>query len=200
VIVNGLVLAEDGKKMSKRLKNYPDPKYLLDTYGADALRAYLMNSPASHAEDLRFSESGVKEVVRSVLLPLWNAYSFFTTYALADQWTPSSSKDFVQNLQNPLDQWLISRMQSLLSKVEEKMKVYHLYEVVPEVIAFIDELTNWYIRLNRRRFWSEEKNNDKNCAYSTLYCVLTEFCKVLAPILPFVTEAIYQNLKSGSDS
>lgn len=198
VIVNGLVLAEDGKKMSKRLKNYPDPKYLLDTYGADALRAYLMSSPASHAEDLRFSEAGVKEIVRSVLLPLWNAYSFFTTYARADQWVPKQSLDFMTQLENPLDRWLLSRTQSLLSSIEEKMKVYHLYEVVPEVIGFIDELTNWYIRLNRRRFWSEEKSKDKDLAYSTLYFVLMDFCKVLAPILPFVTEEIYQNLKSGN--
>lgn len=200
VIVNGLVLAEDGKKMSKRLKNYPDPKYLLDTYGADALRAYLMSSPASHAEDLRFSEAGVKEVVRSVLLPLWNAYSFFTTYARADQWEPQVSTAFIAQLKNPLDQWLLSRMQSLLASIEKKMEVYHLYEVVPEVIGFIDELTNWYIRLNRRRFWSEEKSEDKQNAYATLYLVITEFCKVLAPILPFMTEAIYQNLKVGGEA
>jgi len=200
VIVNGLVLAEDGKKMSKRLKNYPDPKYLIDTYGADALRAYLMSSPASHAEDLRFSEAGVKEIVRSVLLPLWNAYSFFTTYARADGWDPSKFSEKSMELAHPLDQWLVSRMQSLLFSIEEKMKVYHLYEVVPEVISFIDELTNWYIRLNRRRFWSDEKTQDKNNAYSTLYGVLNNFCKVLAPILPFVTEEIYQTLKSGSDA
>ena len=200
VIVNGLVLAEDGKKMSKRLKNYPDPKYILDTYGADALRAYLMSSPASHAEDLRFSEAGVKEITRSVLLPLWNAYSFFVTYARADEWKPGSSKKQLIDAENPLDRWLLSRLQSLHASVEAKMKVYHLYEVVPEVINFIDELTNWYIRLNRRRFWSDEKSVDKEKAYNTLYFVLTEFCKVLAPILPFVTEEIYQNLKAGSDS
>lgn len=200
VIVNGLVLAEDGKKMSKRLKNYPDPKYILDTYGADALRAYLMSSPASHAEDLRFSEVGVKEITRSVLLPLWNAYSFFVTYARADEWRPSGSKKTLIEAKNPLDRWLLSRLQSLHASVEAKMKVYHLYEVVPEVINFIDELTNWYIRLNRRRFWSDEKSADKDMAYTTLYYVLTEFCKVLAPILPFVTEEIYQNLKAGADS
>jgi isoleucyl-tRNA synthetase len=200
VIVNGLVLAEDGKKMSKRLKNYPDPKYILDTYGADALRAYLMSSPASHAEDLRFSEAGVKEITRSVLLPLWNAYSFFVTYARADEWKPGNSKKQLIDAENPLDRWLLSRLQSLHTSVEAKMKVYHLYEVVPEVINFIDELTNWYIRLNRRRFWSDEKSVDKEKAYNTLYFVLTEFCKVLAPILPFVTEEIYQNLKAGSDS
>ena len=195
VIVNGLVLAEDGKKMSKRLNNYPDPKYVLDTYGADGLRAYLMTSPASHAEDLRFSESGVKEIVRAVLLPFWNAYSFFVTYAIADEWDPKTFKEeSLKGMENELDKWMVSRLQSLVRMMDEKMAVYHLHEVIPGVIGFIDELTNWYIRLNRRRFWAEEKTADKEMAYSTLYFTLTQFCKVLAPILPFITEDIYQNL------
>jgi isoleucyl-tRNA synthetase len=195
VIVNGMVLAEDGKKMSKRLKNYPDPVYLLDTYGADALRAYLATSPASHAEDLRFSEAGVKEIVRSVLLPFWNAYSFLVTYARADDWQTNRFKEEnADALVDPMDQWIVSRLHTLIKSIDERMAVYHLYEVVPDVLGFIDELTNWYIRVNRRRFWSEEKNKDKELAYTTLYYVLSQFCKVLAPILPFVTEEIYQNL------
>jgi isoleucyl-tRNA synthetase len=195
VIVNGLVLAEDGKKMSKRLQNYPDPIYLLDTYGADALRAYLMSSPASHAEDLKFSENGVKEIIRSVMLPFWNAYSFLVTYARADDWEPNRFKEAnVDILTDPMDQWIVSRLQTLIKNIDERMAVYHLYEVVPDVLSFIDELTNWYIRLNRRRFWSEERNKDKELAYTTLYFVLSHFCKVLAPILPFITEEIYQNL------
>ncbi|MBI3296204.1 MAG: isoleucine--tRNA ligase [Deltaproteobacteria bacterium] len=198
VVVNGLILAEDGKKMSKRLKNYPDPVFILDTYGADALRAFLMNSPASHAEDLRFSETGVKDVVRSVLLPLWNAYSFFVTYATADRWEPAHFKaDSLDKLENDLDRWILSRLQTLIQRVDDKMKDYHLHEVVPAVLNFIDSLTNWHIRLNRRRFWSEEKSSDKELAYQTLYYVLREFSKILAPILPFITEAIYQNL--GND-
>ncbi|MCX6104049.1 MAG: isoleucine--tRNA ligase [Proteobacteria bacterium] len=201
VIVNGLVLAEDGKKMSKRLKNYPDPKSILDNFGADALRAYLMSSPASHAEDLSFSEGGVKEVIRSVLLPLWNAYSFLVTYARADQWEPTQFKgESLDHLENDLDRWIISRLQSLVKNVEEKMEVYHLYEVVPQVIGFIDDLTNWYIRLNRRRFWGEEKTADKEAAYATLYSTILEFSKILAPILPFITEEIYQNLRVKNKS
>ncbi len=201
VIVNGLVLAEDGKKMSKRLKNYPDPKSILDNFGADALRAYLMSSPASHAEDLRFSEGGVKEVIRSVLLPLWNAYSFLVTYARADQWEPTQFKgESLDHLENDLDRWIISRLQSLVKNVEEKMEVYHLYEVVPQVIGFIDDLTNWYIRLNRRRFWGEEKTADKEAAYATLYSTILEFSKIMAPILPFITEEIYQNLRVKNKS
>ncbi len=192
VIVNGLILAEDGKKMSKRLKNYPDPTHVMDTYGADAMRAYLMNSPASHAEDLRFSEAGVKEVVRSVILPLWNSYSFFVTYALADKWEPKSRAVVPDTL---LDKWIVSRLESMIQLVNNLMKDYQLYIVVPEVLKFIDELTNWYIRLNRRRFWADGESQTKTSAYSTLYYVLTRFCKVLAPILPFVTEEIYQNLE-----
>lgn len=198
VMVNGMVLAEDGKKMSKRLKNYPDPSYIMNTYGADSMRAYLMSSPASHAEDLRFSEAGVKEVVRSVILPFWNAYSFFVTYAMADGWTPTQFQESsLDQLTNELDRWVISRLQSLLQSVDRKMEEYHLYEVVPLVLGFIDELTNWYIRLCRRRFWQEEQSPDKKAAYTTLYFVLTEFTKVLAPILPFLTEEVYQNLEAG---
>jgi isoleucyl-tRNA synthetase len=155
-----------------------------------------MSSPASHAEDVRFSETGVKEVVRSVLLPLWNAYSFLVTYARADEWSPAQfDEKKLEHLDNDLDRWVISRLQSLIKSVDEKMAVYHLYEVVPQVIAFIDDLTNWYIRLNRRRFWEEEKSADKEAAYATLYHTILEFSKILAPILPFVTEEIYQNLR-----
>ena len=200
VVVNGLVLAEDGKKMSKRLKNYPEPAKILGEYGADALRAYLMTSPAAHGEDLRFSENGVKEITRSVLLPLWNAYSFFVTYAQADGWTPDQfDPKSLSKLENDLDRWVVSRLQSLLESYEAKMKVYHLYEVIPDVVGFIDGLTNWYIRLNRRRFWSDEKGADKEQAYATLYFILTEFTKALAPILPFVTEEIFQNLKPSRE-
>ncbi len=189
VIVNGLVLAEDGKKMSKRLKNYPDPAYILDTYGADALRAYLSTSPASHANDLRFSELGVKEVIRAVLLPYWNAYSFFVTYALAESWKPQSAE--LPEVTHEMDRWVLSRLSSLIQHVDDRMAEYHLYEVVPEVVRFIEELTNWYIRLNRRRFW-DGKNPD---ALNTLYYVLVQFSKVLAPILPFITEEVFQNLR-----
>ncbi len=190
VIVNGLVLAEDGKKMSKRLKNYPDPAHVLDTYGADALRAYLMSSPASHAEEMRFTEAGVKEVVRSVILPLWNAYSFLVTYTLAEKMEQDAMA--FEPPVDAQDRWIVSRLHSLIRDVDEKMAVYHLYEVIPLVLHFIEELTNWYIRLNRRRFWESDTS-----AYKTLYYVLTRFTRVLAPILPFVTDEIYRNLEGG---
>jgi isoleucyl-tRNA synthetase len=194
VIVNGMLLAEDGKKMSKRLKNYPDPTYILDTYGADALRAYLINSPAVKAEALRFSEAGVKEILRTVMLPLWNAYSFFVTYATLDRWTPDA---VAVPKTHRLDRWILSSLQTLIADVNEQMDRYNLYKVVPRLDGFIDDLTNWYIRRSRERFWGSDDTADKAAGYATLYDVLVTFSKVLAPVLPFVCEEIYRNLAAG---
>ncbi len=194
VIVNGLVLAEDGKKMSKRLKNYPEPNYILHTYGADALRLYLMNSPVVKAEDLRFSEDGIKEVLRSILIPLWNSYSFFVTYANIDKWRIPKNKDIQP--QNELDVWVISRLQKLIRDVTENMNNYDLQKSIDPIVEFIDQLTNWYIRRSRRRFWKSENDDDKMMAYFTLYTVLIELSKVLAPFIPFVSDEIYRNLST----
>ncbi len=191
-IVTGMVLAEDGKKMSKSLKNYPDPTHVLDQYGADALRLYLINSPLLKGESLRFSERGVKEIIRSVFLPFWNVYSFFTTYANVDNYQPSAT---LTESKNSLDTWILSRFQSLLNKVEAEMKVYQVYNVVPCLLEFLEDLTNWYLRRSRRRFWSDNLQ-DKQDGYDTLYYILVEFSKTLAPFLPFLTEEIYQNLRS----
>jgi len=192
VIVNGIILAEDGKKLSKRLKNYTPPEVVLDTLGADALRLFLINSPAVKAEDLNFSEKGVSEMARSVLLPFWNAYSFFVTYANVDGWTPA--KDTRPESVNELDLWIVSLLNHLIDSVHEEMGQYRLYKVVPLLVDFIDNLTNWYIRRSRRRFWKSENDIDKKGAYATLYYVLVEFSKVMAPFLPFLTEAVYRNL------
>ncbi len=195
VIVNGIILSEEGKKLSKRLKNYPDPENILQKYGADALRIYLINSPAVRGEDLKFSEKGIEEVLRAVLLPLWNAYSFFVTYANIDGWQPRSEKPVSSH---ELDQWILSRMQSLISGVTLQMSEYRLDKVVPELVLFIDQLTNWYIRRSRRRFWKTENDGDKKAAYQTLHTVLVSFARVLAPFLPFISETIYQNLTKHS--
>lgn len=198
VIVNGMILAEDGKKMSKRLKNYPAPDYIFDTYGADAMRAYLIDSPAVKAEPLRFSEAGLKDILRKVLIPFWNAYSFFVTYANLDDWTPSAEPVPVTNR---LDRWILSNLQTLIANVNEQMDRYELYRVIPQLDGFIDDLTNWYIRRSRARVWSDENPADKQAAYQTLYEVLVTFSKVLAPVLPFICEEIYQNLVvEGSDA
>ena len=191
-IVGGMLLAADGRKLSKRLKNYPDPADMLNTYGADALRLYLLNSPAMKAEEMRFTEEGIKQSLRDVIIPLWNAYSFFVTYAAIDGWTPDEHRP--QTLDHHLDRWILSELQTLLRDLNAEMAAYRLYRTVPAMVAFTEKLTNWYIRRSRRRFWKSEDDQDKKAAYDTLYRVLATFIKALAPVLPFITEVIYQNL------
>jgi len=195
VVVNGLVLAEDGRKMSKRLKNYPDPVYMLDTYGADALRLYMIYSPVVRAEDLRFSEEGVKHVLRHLMIPLWNAYSFFVTYANIDGWTSAQMTE-VSPGANVLDGWIMSSLESLAADVTAAMDDYELQRAVRPFVQFIEDLTNWYIRRSRRRFWKSQDDDDKQQAYCTLNRVLLEFSKIAAPFIPFISECIYRNLRT----
>lgn len=196
VIVNGLVLAEDGTKMSKSKKNYPDPGIVLESYGADALRAYLINSPVVRGEPLRFAETGVKDIVRTVMLPLQSSLSFFVTYANIDGFDPTQHLAQAPALKDrpELDRWIISTLQSLIGEVNAQMEGYYLYKVVPPMLSFIDDLTNWYIRRSRPRFWAKGMSSDKLSAYATMYEVLTTFATVLAPVMPFMAESIYQRL------
>ncbi len=193
VVVNGLVLAEDGLKMSKRLKNYPDPLKVVHKYGADALRLYMINSPVVKGESLRFAEEGVKHSLRHLLIPLWNSYSFFITYANIDGWEPSDSKPGQSD--NLLDQWIESSLANLCQEVTAAMDNYDLQRAVRPFVAFIEDLTNWYIRRSRRRFWKSGDDSDKQQAYVTLYHVLIELCKIAAPFTPFIAEEIYRNLR-----
>ncbi len=215
VVVNGLVLAEDGRKMSKRLKNYPDPNYMLDAYGADALRLYLINSPVVRAEDLRFSEEGVKQCMRDFLIPLWNAYSFFVTYANVDGWQPEAmvngeglmvnggenssihhSPSTINHPPSLLDRWVLSCLDRLTQEVTTAMDDYDLQQAVRPFVRFIEDLTNWYIRRSRRRFWKSTDDADKAQAYATLYEVLLTLSKIAAPFVPFISEEIYKNLRT----
>ncbi len=201
-VVSGMILAEDGRKMSKSLKNYPDPAYLFDEYGSDALRAYLMDSPLLRAEPLRFSEDGVRQIVRTVLLPLWNVASFFTTYAEADGVSLADLADAPPPAERPeTDRWVLSVLQSLVADVNTQMEGYHLNHVVTPVLGFIDDLTNWYVRRSRRRFWRSDDTDraDTLAAFATLYEALTTFSKVLAPVLPFLTEHLHQVLVVAVD-
>jgi isoleucyl-tRNA synthetase len=206
VVVNGIICDETGKKMSKRHRNYTPPDELLDKYGADATRLYMVNSPILRGEDLIFSDKGVIETIRAVILPLWNAQSFLTTYADADRWKPSDelAKGRRPELRGEMDRWIVSRLHSMIQEVHRHMEHYHLYAVVPVLLGFIDELTNWYIRLSRRRFWGKTDETtqrslsaDQKNAYETLYFVLMEFTKTFAPFAPFVSERVYQNLTTG---
>ncbi len=194
VVVNGLVLAEDGRKMSKRLKNYPDPHHILDTYGADALRLYMVNSPVVRADDLRFSEEGVKQCLRDVLLPWWNAYSFLVTYANIDGWTPERAAAAGPS-PNLLDRWVLSALERLNADVMAAMDDYDLQKSVRPFVHFLDDLTKWYIRRSRRRFWKSQNDTDKQYAYHTLYQVLLRLCQIAAPFTPFIAETIYRNLR-----
>ena len=197
VIVNGLVLAEDGKKMSKRLKNYPDPTKMLDTYGADAIRLYMIYSPVVKAESLKFSEKGVQQLMRDLLIPWWNAYSFFVTYANVDGF--NDAEVVYPESDNVLDKWIVSSMETLINDVTAAMDEYDLQRSVRPFVKFVEDLTNWYIRRSRRRFWKSTNDGDKLNAYRTLRYVLVQLSKVAAPFTPFIAEEIYTNLKGASD-
>ncbi|ALM09534.1 MAG: isoleucyl-tRNA synthetase [Candidatus Peribacter riflensis] len=205
-IVNGIVLAEDGKKMSKRLKNYPEPTEVVNRHGADAVRFTFMSSPAVRGEDLRFSEKLVEETVRSVLLPLWNVYSFFVTYANAAGFEPTGSRG---HSGHPLDRYLRAEVQDLVNRMTKQLDGYDLSAACAEIHETIDALTNWYVRLSRRIFAGKgaadeedtspsaelsEHDAEQAAALGTLYDALLTLCQTLAPFCPFLTEAIYLNL------
>ncbi len=193
-VTNGIVLNSDGKKMSKSLRNYTDPMEIVNHYGADALRFTLMNSAATRAEDLKFSEDGVKEVLKTLIIPLWNAYSFFVTYANIDEY--EVSKTSFEDLKNPMDRWIVSLSQSLVEEVTQAWDAYETQKGTSAIVSFIDSLNNWYIRRSRRRFWRSENDVDKKQAYDTLYKVLQTVVAVGAPVIPFTTEEIYRNLRT----
>lgn len=201
VIVNGIILAENGQKMSKSLRNYPDPNELIGRTGADAIRLFMINSAALKAEDLRFSEEGVKNIVKQVMLPLWNAVSFFISNHNADAAKGQLDWKAGQALrsENELDRWMLAVLQDLSEKVEQEMAAYRLYNVVPAIISAVDDLTNWYVRRSRRRFWKSDNDGDKNAAYATMYKILVDFSKILAPFLPLLSEEIYQLLVREMD-
>ena len=196
VIVNGILLAEDGSKMSKRLKNYPEPDVVIHKYGADAIRLYMLHSPAVRADDLQFSETGVELVLRQILIPFWNSYSFLATYANIYGWKPGKK----ERAKADIDRWILSLLQKLIADVEKGMDQYDLSKAVEPFVGFIDQLTNWYIRRCRTRFWADEETADRREAFETLYHVLKDLSKVSAPFVPFLSDAIYQQLKQNEDS
>ena len=196
-VVSGLVLATDGKKMSKSLRNYTDPYEVMKAYGADALRLFLMSGPVTKADDLRYSDEGVQAVLRDVLLPLWNAYSFFVTYANLDGAQP---KDGVNNPANPLDGWILSELEAVTEAVTAEFEAYEITRGIDRLVAFLDLLNNWYIRRSRRRFWKSESDTDKTEGYDTLYQVLRRFVTLAAPVVPFITDEIWSNLRREGDA
>lgn len=198
-IVNGLVLASDGRKMSKSLRNYTDPVEAINKFGADALRLFLIHSAVVKADDLRYSDEGVREVIKNIILPLWNSYSFFVTYANIDKIEPDGHLFDKKLPSNPLDAWLLSITQKLVKDVTAGLDDYDLSGAIDPIVKFIDEMNNWYIRRSRRRFWKSENDADKKEAYEALYIALKTFSQVAAPFIPFITEEMWQNLKTKED-
>lgn len=197
VICHGILLAEDGTKLSKKLRNYTEPSVIFDNQGSDALRWYLMSSTIVRGGDLRISDSGIDDVVRQVLLPIWNAYGFFTLYANVDGHRATMRSDSG----HLLDRYLLAKTSMLVEAVADRMDAYDLSGATHELQGFIDALNNWYIRRSRDRFWSKSTtadDADKRDAYDTLYTVLVTFCRVAAPMLPMVSEEIHSALTGGS--
>ncbi len=198
VLVSGVILGTDGRKMSKNYGNYPDPKEMLQKYGGDALRLYLLGSPVMRGEDIRISEEAYKDQVRGLLLILWNIYNFFITYAIIDKWQPIPEKFIPKNI---LDQWVLSRLEGNIKNMAEKgYDKFDTPEIVGQFALLMQDLSLWYVRRSRERVGpSAEDQKDKNDTYQTLWIILKEYSKVLAPLIPFIADAIYTNL-TGEES
>jgi len=200
VIVTGNIAGEDGRKMSKSLGNYTDPNEILEKYSADALRFYLLSSPLLVGKDINFSEEAIGDIQRRFLGTLWNSYSFFALYASVDNWQPDNFDEHeVEYKENLLDRWIMSELNTLIIKVSNAMDSYNLVKATKPLAVFTDNLSNWYIRRSRRRFWKSENDQDKQQAYKTLWTVLETLSRVLAPFCPFLAEEIYKNI-TGKES
>lgn len=196
-ICHGVVLDENGQKLSKRLRNYPSPEEICNSVGADALRWFLISSPILRGMDLQIDREGkaISEVIRSIINPIWNAYYFFTLYANADQIRATASVSSSQLL----DRYILAKIRDFLANLTELLDQYNLAGACAEVVSFLEALNNWFIRRSRDRFWKDIKDQDKLDAYNTLYTVLTTFCRAIAPLLPLISEEVYRGL-SGDKS
>ena len=192
VITTGTVAGNDGRKMSKSLGNYTDPTELMDKYSADALRFLMLSSPVLAGEDFALIDKDVSDVARKLSM-IWNVYDFFTMYASVDGFD-SKQAIAVSKLENPLDIWLVSRVYELRNEITKGMEAYNIPSALSNVLLFIDDLSNWFVRRSRRRFWKSEDDTDKNAAYSTLYFILVYLAKILAPFTPFLAEELYQKM------
>lgn len=202
VITTGVVAGNDGRKMSKSLGNFTDPNELMDQYSADSLRFLLLSSPLLSGEDFSLQDKDVGDVARKLGM-VWNMYDFFTMYAEVDGWEFDPEKPFglnPQDLANPLDKWVVSRVHQLNEHVTKYMDEYNIPDAMSAILPFIEDASNWYVRRSRRRFWKGEDDNDKNDAYRTLHYVLLKLAVILAPFTPFMAEELYQKLGGGHES
>lgn len=192
--VEGVILGTDGRKMSKNLKNYPDPKELLEVYGGDALRLYLMSSPVMHGEDMIISEEHYRNQVRGMMLILWNVYNFFITYSLADNWNKNDCNPYTDS-NNILDKWILSLLHKLIKECTNELEKYDTVAAINKLQKFVDEFSTWYIRRSRDRVGpSAQSEEDKEAFYATTFEVLVKLSTLLAPITPFLSESIYMNV------
>ena len=199
LIVNGLVLAEDGKKMSKRLKNYPEPTLVMDADGADALRLYMCNSPVVRAEPLRFKQAGVRAVVKDVFLPWYHSYRFFVQSVLRMTPAMRAQVEFgtaaaaanIERNGNEMDRWVVAKAHRLVALVRQEMEGYRLYTTMPPLVVFLEQLTNSFVRFNRSRLRAGEASS-----LQALFEVLMILCRLMAPLTPFVVDAMYLSLRT----
>ncbi len=197
VICHGILLADDGAKLSKKLRNYTEPTEIFEVQGSDALRWYFMSSNIVRGGDSRISDQGIDDIVRQIITPIWNAYSFFTLYANIDNYRANWNVEST----NLLDQYILAKTRLMVETVTQSMEQYDLPGATNEIKAFIDALNNWYIRRSRDRFWapgSPKDDTDKQAAYDTLFTVLKVLCETSAPLLPMTAEEIYSGITSNA--
>lgn len=200
VIVTGNVAGNDGRKMSKSYGNYTDPNELMDKFSADSLRFLLLGSPLLNGEDFALQDKEVGDVARKLSM-VWNMYDFFTMYAEVDGWEYDGKLvDPIEDCENPLDIWIISRLHQLVAEVEKNMDAYNIPDAISPILPFLDDASNWFVRRSRRRFWKSEDDGDKEMAYRTLHYVLVRLAYVLAPFTPFLAEELYHNLTGDKES
>ena len=200
LICTGFINAADGKKMSKKLKNYTDPMELMDKTSADSFRFLMLSSPLTNGENFALADKDVVDVARKLSM-IWNMYDFFTMYAEVDGWEfDGELKDPLGELTNPLDIWIVSRLHQLVADVEKGLDDYNLQNATKPILPFLDDASNWYVRRSRRRFWKSEDDADKNDAYKTLHYVLVRLSYLLAPFTPFLAEELHHNLTGDNES
>ena len=200
LICTGFINAADGKKMSKKLKNYTDPMELMNKTSADSFRFLMLSSPLTNGENFALTDKDVMDVARKLGM-IWNMYDFFTMYAEVDGWEFNGDmSDPLHDLTNPLDIWIVSRLHQLITEVERGLNNYNLQDATKPILPFLDDASNWYVRRSRRRFWKSEDDGDKNDAYRTLHYVLVRLSYMLAPFTPFLAEELYHNLTGDNES
>ena len=200
LICTGFINAADGKKMSKKLKNYTDPMELMNKTSADSFRFLMLSSPLTNGENFALADKDVMDVARKLGM-IWNMYDFFTMYAEVDGWEFNGDiSDPLHDLTNPLDIWIVSRLHQLITEVEQGLNNYNLQDATKPILPLLDDASNWYVRRSRRRFWKSEDDSDKNDAYRTLHYVLVRLSYMLAPFTPFLAEELYHNLTGDNES